>query len=220
MLKSILFLIISFIATYTFAQRCQNPNVRLQRLNTIELNKDTAFIWVKNDLNFIQLQAYDTVADIGSFDGYYPSLYSVFTDSISFFLNDINAEGFLQFDSIQTLCTRIRGSNLTNSFQIVLGGEENTNLPTNLFSKVILRDVLYHFKNMDAMLMDIKKTLKSNGKLVLFEPLLIEDSMVENLCKGTMTKKQLLFLMTKNGFKLTREFAVKNDRFWLEFEMK
>jgi hypothetical protein len=220
MLKTTLFLTFSLQITFAFAQKCQNPDARLQRLNSMGFNKDTAFIWVKEDLKFIQIKSKDTIADIGSFDGYYPSLYSVFTDSVAFFLNDINQDGFLQFDSIQILCTKIRGSKLTNTFTIVIGPDENTNLPTDLFLKVILRDVLHHFKNMDAMLIDIKKTLKFGGKLMLFEPLLIENSTVTNLCKGTMTRVQLLALMSKNGFILSRELAVKNDRFWLEFEVR
>ena len=146
MRKSFLLYIGLLTATYIVAQTCQNPGMRLEWLRQPGLTKDTIYKWVKNDLDFIQIQKRDTIADIGSYDGYYPLMYSIFTDSVAFYLNDISSTGFGYFDSIKSICTRLKGPLISNKFTTVIGNDSSTKLPGHLFSKVIIRDALHHFK--------------------------------------------------------------------------
>jgi hypothetical protein len=101
------------------------------------------------------LNKYDTVADIGSYDGHYPLVYSIFSDSVAFYLNDISDAGFTYFDSIETECNKIKGSPVSNKFIMMIGSDTCTNLPARFFRKVIVRDALHHFKQPDKMLADI-----------------------------------------------------------------
>jgi SAM-dependent methyltransferase len=217
--KSVFILSLIFISFITTSQTCLNPSYKLNKLKSKGLTKDTIYNWVQKDLSFIQLTSHDTIADIGSYNGYYPLLYSVSTDSIVFYLNDIVNTGFIYFDSIYTLCTKIRGSKITNEFKIVMGENDSTNLPSITFNKIILRDALHHFKSPVSMLTDIKRIIKPNGKLILFES--IKNSQVPNatLCKGSMTKDELVKLLGENGFTLTRQKFTENDRFWFEFKL-
>jgi hypothetical protein len=214
-------MLIWFLAVTTAtAQTCQNPGARLEQLRTNNLNKDSIYQWVKSDLEFAGLKKGDTVADVGSYDGYYPLIYSIFSDSVAFYLNDISPEGFIYFDSIQTTCAEKKGRRLTNSFKIVMGNDSCTNLPTHMFNKVIVKDALHHFKLMDKMLVDIKRIMKSEtkAKLILFEPIK-EQTESENLCRGALYREALLKLMVGNGFKLLRELPIKNKGSWFEFDL-
>jgi SAM-dependent methyltransferase len=217
--KNIFLFSFIFISCIINSQTCLNPSYKLNKLKSKGVNKDTIYNWVQKDLSFIQLAPQDTVADVGSYNGYYPSLYSVSTDSIVFYLNDIVNEGFVYFDSINTICKKIRGDKMTNEFKIILGENESTNLPSNTFNKVILRDALHHFKSPIKMIVDIKRIIKPNGKLLLFESIRNPKVDNSNLCRGSMTKEELLKLMVENGFVMTLEKFTENDRFWFEFKL-
>ena len=215
----ILILSLLFISILTNAQTCLNPSYKLNKLKAKGVNKDTIYNWAKNDLLFIELKPHDSVADIGSYNGYYPSLYSVSTDSIVFYLNDIVDEGFAYFDSINNLCKNIRGTSFTNKFEIILGNDDSTKLPANTFNKVILRDALHHFKHPIKMLEEIKRIIKPNGKIFLFESIINPNIEDQNLCKGSLTNDELIKLMLENGFTLTKQEHVGNSRFWFEFKL-
>jgi len=206
-----------FLSVSVSGQVCKNPSSRLNKLRSDLVTRDSINRWVRNDLSFLQLQAHDTIADIGSFNGYYPCLYSVSSDSIVFYLNDVINEGFVYLDSIQAVCAKKRGSKLTNQFKVVIGEETSTNLPSSGFNKVMLRDALHHFKNPAAMLQDIKRIMKLHAKLILFEPIVNPGNSNPNLCRGSMTREVFLKLMEDNGFKLSRELAVADDRYWFVF---
>jgi hypothetical protein len=155
--------IITFAALLIIAialgQGYSNAGVRLARLKSKEATKDNIFRHVKNDLEFIQPKANEIIADIGSYDGYYPAMYSIFSDSVTFYLNDIDKVGFESLDSLLFYCSKIRGHPITNTFNIVIGKDSITNLPTRFFDKVILRDALHHFQNREKMLANIAKII-------------------------------------------------------------
>lgn len=201
------------------SQTCFNPSFKLNKLKSKGLTKDTIYNWVQKDLSFIQLTSHDTIADIGSYNGYYPSLYSVSTDSIVFYLNDIVNEGFVYFDSINTICTKIRGAKMTNEFKITLGDNDATNLPSHTFNKVILRDALHHFKSPAKMLTDIRRIIKLNGKLLLFESIKNPQLPNSTICRGSMTEDELKKILQENGFVMTRQKFTENDRYWFEFKL-
>lgn len=162
----------------------------------------------------------DTIADIGSYDGYYPLLYSIFSDSTVFYLNDITSYGFVYFDSIKAVCTKIKGHDLSNKFTIVIGQDSSTKLQDHMFNKVIVRDALHHFKSMDIMLADIKRIMKPKAKLILFEPIRGRNLNTETLCKGAMTADELLNLLIKNGYILIRELPQTIGGSWFEFKLR
>jgi len=202
----------------TYGQTCGNPGARIERLKAAQLSKDSIYNLVKTDLDFIKPIPNDTIADIGSYDGYYPLVYSIFSDSVVFYLNDISSDGFSYFDSIEDICTKIKRHNLSNKFTVVIGNDSSTSLRDHMFNKVVIRDALHHFKSMDIMLSDIKRIMKSNAKLILFEPIRGRNINEETLCKGAMTVDNLIKLLNKNGFVLAREFPQTIGGSWFEFK--
>ena len=218
LINKLALLVALLLATHAAAQTCGNPGARLARLRADNFTRDSVNMFVKNDLEFIKIDKYDTIADIGSYDGFYPLLYSIFTDSVSFYMNDISKAGFAYFDSLRRVCDEKIGADFTNSFQIVMGDDSCSNLPGHFFTKVIARDALHHFKLMGKMLQEIKRIMKPGAKLFLFEPIKGETEM-PNLCRGAMTRQELFALMTQNGFGMTKELAVQNKGCWFEFSV-
>ncbi len=218
--KAALFFVCVLIGITTYSQTCLDPGFYLNGLKLHKPTKDTIYKWRRKELDFIKIKKHDTIADIGSFDGYYPLLYSIFSDSSVFYLNDITQSGFVYYDSIKTICEQIRGSNFTNKFNIVIGNDSSTKLPDHLFNIVIVREALHHFKMQDKMLADIKRIMKSDkdAKLILYEPIRGQ-SKREDLCAGAMTKTDLIALLNRNGFILSKELD-DNDRSWFEFVLK
>ncbi|MGQ0829675.1 MAG: class I SAM-dependent methyltransferase [Bacteroidota bacterium] len=217
MTKTIFIFYCIFWTVNVSGQTCSNPDARLRRLNLPNTNADTIYRWVKNDLALLQINQSDTIADIGSYDGYYPMLYSVFSDSAVFYLNDIKSEGFAYMDSIRNLCVKFKGQNISNKFIVVIGHDTSTNLSNNMFDKVIIRDALHHFKSIDKMLVDVKRIIKEQGQLILFEPVRKQDSPNENMCAGAMTKTNLLEILNRHGFQLLNEIESKNSFSWFKF---
>jgi SAM-dependent methyltransferase len=191
----------------TVMAQTKGPGARIYHLRSANVTRDTIYDRVKDDLAFIQYRVHDTVADVGSYDGYYPAMYSLFSDSVSFYLNDVSDEAITKFDSIKLLCESKLGRKFTNSFKIALGSELSTNLPTHTFDKVILHDALHHFTHMDDMLQDIGRVMKPGAKLLL----------APWLCRGVMTKQAMMSLLHRNGFKLTRERLLPGNKNWFEF---
>ncbi len=218
--KIILIFGCTLLTVTALGQTCQNPGARLARLTATTVTKDSIHQRVKNDLDFIRPTRQDTIADIGSFDGYYPAVYSIFSDSVVFYLNDITNAGFAHLDSIKAACARIRGRDFSNKFIIRIGTDSSTNLPGHFFNKVVIRDALHHFKSKDAMLLDVKRIMKPQASLILFEPVRGRNLNTETLCKGAMTAEELLGLMNKNGFTLTRELSQNTGGTWFEFRRK
>jgi Methyltransferase domain len=212
---------LSFILLFTnqIHTQCVNPETRIERLKSKGFTKDSIAIKYKNELDFLDLMPHETIADVGSYDGYYPVLYSIFTDSISFYLNDITYEGFKNFKSIKALCEAKRDKNQTNTFKIVIGNEESTNLPNVSFNKIIIRDALHHCKNMSKILEDVRQIMKKETSLFLFEPIKLGNEMDEKLCTHAMTRDAFLELMNTHNFILKKEIALDINHHWFMFKI-
>jgi 2-polyprenyl-3-methyl-5-hydroxy-6-metoxy-1,4-benzoquinol methylase len=219
-MKKYTFLYLILLLANQIHTQCVNPETRFERLKSRNFTRDSIAIKYKNELDFLNLMPHDTIADVGSYDGYYPSIYAIFTDSISFYLNDITYEGFKNFKALKALCEAKRSQNQTNSFKIIIGNAESTNLPDRFFNKIILRDVLHHCENMSKILEDVKRLMKKETSLFLFEPLKLGNEMDENLCARTMTRDTFLELMNAHNFILNKEMALDENHSWFMFKQK
>lgn len=215
-------LIVLFLLLWNFniyGQTCNNPEARLRKLKSKTVTTDTIFKWINKDLDILNLQAGDTVADIGSYDGYYPTLYSIYNDSITFYLNDIRKEGFLYLDSIRQAVENISGNKVSNEFNIVIGNDSSTNLQANSFNKVIIRDALHHFHSVEKMLQEIIKIMEPESELMLIEPIRGQNN-IYSVCEGAMTEEELLNLLFNNGFELIKKTKGQKSLGWYKFKLK
>lgn len=184
-----------------------------------DFKRDSLYKLVKEEFEFLQLKAGDTVADVGSFIGYYPVLYSVYVDSVTFYLNDIVDTGFRSLDYIHSELYKIRKHPQTSTFKIVIGTTVTTGLPDMKFTKVVLRDAFHHFEKRNEMLEDIKRIMKDDASLLVYEAFRIYDEPANTRCKGVLWREDFLKVMKDAGFVLIRERNMGDECYWLEYRM-
>lgn len=121
----------------------------------------------------ITFQAGDTIADIGTADGWFAAALSAYSDSLTFYLEDVDSSVWsrVEFDSAVQHFSRARGKRVSNQFHYVKGTDKATGLPSNTFHKVLIIDTYHHFKHRDEMLSNVVSLLKPGGKIVILEAL-------------------------------------------------
>jgi SAM-dependent methyltransferase len=170
---------------------------------------DSLYKTLEKELQFLDFQPFEFVADIGSYDGYYPVAYSIFQDFVHFTLQDISNDGFYQLDSLLILARAKKKKPLTCTYKIVIGNDSISNCANATFDKVILRDVLHHTVYPAAFLQEMKRLLKPNASLFLMEPIRTNTSDDVGICTGAMTQQDLWQFIENQGFRI-----IKNEQFY------
>ncbi|HEY6162519.1 MAG TPA: methyltransferase domain-containing protein [Bacteroidia bacterium] len=206
-------------ALVSCAPRNKVPYEQLNKLTLLQKfyqDKETLYRDNKFAVRFLDLHAGETLADIGAFDGIWDGIYSVFTDSVTFYIEDITDKGFGRNDSIMAYCQKLRGLPSHSKVIKVLGNETSTNLPSSSFDKVICNESFHHFGQPVLMLAEIKRMLKPGGSLF------IRDSLKRRWRKQShfhYSKKEMICLVEQNGFILKRDVSQRHMAL-LEFSMK
>jgi len=133
----------------------------------------------------VPFAAGDTVADIGSADGWFAAALSMYTDSITFFLEDIDSGAWsrTKFDSAVNHFAAINQKKLSHQFHYVKGTEKNTHLTRNIFHKVLIVDTYHHFSHRDEMLTDVASLLRPGGKVIILEALARKPGDIHHGCR-------------------------------------
>ena len=157
------------------AQKKQKP---------ISFEYGKAYTYAECQENYLEFIKYfgikngDVIAEVGAASGYNLGGMSVFTDSISFYVQDIEPHYLNQkeFDKMVGHYSSIRKNSQTNTFQFVIGTERKTNLPDATFDKIIIYNTFHEFTYINEMIFDISKKLKPTGKIILYEGLSYNNS--------------------------------------------
>lgn len=156
----------------------------------------------ENDLlNFFEFKKGQTVAEIGTFDGANIGGFSILTDSITFYAQDIDSINLTQkkFDKMIKHCTKYK-KRLTNKFHLCIGTVKSTNLPDNTFDKILLISTIHEFTFMDEMMTDIYRKLKPSGQLYILETRCDSHQNYQTADEmTTMMKKYNFHLVKKDG---------------------
>jgi len=157
--------------------------------NCIVISESThPSIWqlTKNTyLKIIDFKNKDTVVSIGVGSGSQEFLFSIFTDSITFYMEDIDTScitcekiknKYLPYYSV------IRGSNITNSFIPASGTDTTINVKNNVADKVLIFNVYHHFSNDIAMVKECKRILKPKGKIFIDEAVMNSNKFSYKFC--------------------------------------
>lgn len=205
-MKPFIFYCLAFvIATTTcLAQRNDSPEFYLRvKRKKIEVLLQAA-----------DFQSQDTIADIGAGNSWLDLAVGVYRDSLHFYLENIDSTQIKResFDKAMEAFARLKGSQITCHYTFSLGSEKDTQLPSAYFNKVLLVDTYHHFSFRDEMLTDIKRILKPNGKLVVFEVLARKKGDIYKPCQTMIyTKDQIVSSICLNGFRLERIFKTVNS---------
>ena len=156
------------------------------------------------ELDFYGFHSRQVVASIGAQCGHWEAAFAATTDSIHFYLEDIDTSFFNQrqvgfawhyYDSL-------RGSTMTCTYTLITGTEESTLLPENTFDKIIIINSFHEFTRVDEMLADIKKKLKTDGILYIDEAVPKRPGQLHGICKKPMlTPEEMISILSRNGYK-------------------
>ena len=169
----------------------------------------------RNDfLKEYNFKKHEVVAEVGAASGWMLGLLSVFTDSVTFYVEDIDTN-YLNADQFQKVVkhyTSIRKTPQTNSFHFVIGNFKETKLPEKTFDKVILDNTFHEITEPDAMIDDIITKIKPDGQIIIREKFsndiryTYHEGCYIRSYKVSMLQKQ----MEKRGFYITHMSDPKN----------
>lgn len=132
-------------------------------LNKLQCN------WFKSVIKDFGIKNGEVIADVGAASGWVEGVFSLFLDSVIFYVQDIDTNYLskTQLDKVVKYYSGLRETTQTNKFIHVIGTSKKTNLPDTIFDKVILNNSLHEmFKGM-KMIRDIKKKIKLRGKIIV-----------------------------------------------------
>ena len=114
----------------------------------------------------------EVVADIGAGNGYIEAMLSIFYDSITFYIQDIDTSVCNQkvIDDVVRFYEQVNGVPFTNTFIVANGTDSTTNLPDNTFDKIFMFYTFQYIKKPRAFILDVKKKIKHNGLFYVINP--------------------------------------------------
>ena len=110
----------------------------------------------------------------------------------------------IQPQMLQLLSRRAAEAKLEN-IDMILGTVTDPKLPTNEVDLILMVDVYHEFSHPQAMLAEIRKSLKPNGRIALVE-FREEDPSVPIKPEHKMSKRQVVKEYAANGFKIGSEY--------------
>ncbi|MBM1106202.1 class I SAM-dependent methyltransferase [Aurantibacter crassamenti] len=147
-------------------------------------------------LGNLNIEADDTIADIGAGSGYHVFQMAPSITSGLIYAVDIQDEMLAELE-------RKKENGNHKNIKIIKGSERSVNLPENAVAKVLLVDVYHEFDYPFEMITSIKKALHVDGKIYLIE-YRGEDENVPIKKLHKMTEKQAVKEMKAAGMKLEK----------------
>jgi SAM-dependent methyltransferase len=136
-------------------------------------------------LDTITFKKGEIIADIGAGKGTMVALLSIFHDSLTFYIQDIDTLVCNQtaFNEVIQHYQKVRGKPFTNQFNIVHGTDRETNLPDDTFDKIFILWTYQYFKEPKAIMSDLRLKLKENGLVYMVNPDVDIETSREHLLK-------------------------------------
>lgn len=156
------------------------------------------------ELQILDLQAGDVIADIGAGSGVRMLMFAMLQDSMEVYMEDIDSTCLnpSQFESWRAWYAQMQGHPFHCDFHLVIGTETETNLPEHHFDKLFVTVSFHHFSAPEQMLQDLKRKLKPDGRIFLIENVVRKSGhRRRRLCDDPLkTESDLRALFTAQGF--------------------
>jgi SAM-dependent methyltransferase len=123
-------------------------------------------------LDTINFKKGEIIADVGAGNGYLEGMLSLFNDSLTFYIQDIDTSICNQktVDKVVDFYKRLKKKPFTNKFYVVNGSDVETNLPNATFDKILMIFTYPYLKYPKVFITDIKQKLKPDGRMYLINP--------------------------------------------------
>lgn len=154
-------------------------------------------------ISFYHFQPGEIVASIGAQCCNWEAAYAATTDSLQFFLEDIDSNFFNQRQAsfAWKYYGDLRKKRLSSSFKLILGDEKRTHLPDGVFDKIVIINSFHEFSYQKEMLQDISSKLKPGGILFIDETLAVRSGELHIQChKRIYLDHELISILKENGY--------------------
>ena len=168
---------------------------------------------MQKSLSIYNFQPNETIASIGASSGVWEIWFASQVEGLTFYLQDIDPLNCNQeeLDYGVKYYEKLLQKPISGKFIPIVGTQSETNLPQNIFDKVLIINSLHEFETPELILQDINKILKPNGKLFIEEQLAKFSGEIHEGCgKRLLTQNELINLLNKSHFEL-KKIYLKND---------
>jgi SAM-dependent methyltransferase len=123
-------------------------------------------------IDTLRFEPGETIADVGAGNGYIEAMLSIFHDSLTFYIQDIDSAVCNQkaINEVVAFYQNVKGKPILNKFNTVTSSDNETNLPNDTFDKILMLWTYQYFKNPKAIMTDLRLKLKNNGLLYVINP--------------------------------------------------
>ena len=175
---------------------------------------------MQKSLSIYNFQQNETIASIGASSGVWEIWFASQIDYLTFYLQDIDAQNCNQAEINEGIAyfEKLVSKKNTGKFIPIIGTQSATNLPKNTFDKVLIINSLHEFETPEIILQDIRKILKSNGKLFIEEQNAKFLGEIHEGCgKRLFTESEIVKLLKKYSFELMEKHFKDNGVMIYEF---
>ncbi len=171
--KSIMLIILSFLNLYA----CKTP----VDSGSMQPYDGYPFLYSKEEIKktlddrcvgSIKFNKGEIIADIGAGNGYIEAMLSIFNDSLTFYIQDIDTSVCNQqsIDTVVDFYQEVNGRPFTNKFIVINGTDTKTNLPDSIFDKILMVRTYSYLKEPRKFIMDVHENLKDDGLFYVINP--------------------------------------------------
>jgi SAM-dependent methyltransferase len=123
-------------------------------------------------IDTIKLRKGEVIADIGAGNGTIEAMLSIFHDSLTFYIQDIDTSVCNQkaINEVVNFYQNVKGKPFTNKFIPITGADNGTNLPNDTFDKILMLWTYQYFKYPQAIMTDLRLKLKEDGLMYIVNP--------------------------------------------------
>jgi SAM-dependent methyltransferase len=132
---------------------------------------------IKNELashclDTINFRKGEVIADIGAGNGYLEGMLSLFRDSLTFYIQDIDTTicNKSAVGKVADFYKNLKKEPFNNNFIAVNGTDSTTNLPDNIFDKILMINTYQYIKKPKPFIKDVHKKLKNDGLFYVINP--------------------------------------------------
>jgi SAM-dependent methyltransferase len=124
-------------------------------------------------LDTINIENGETIADVGAGNGYLEGMLSLFHDSLTFYIQDVDTSICNQksVDKVVDFYKKLKGKPFNSKFYMVNGSDFETNLPDETFDKIFMLNVYPCLKYPQILMTDLKQKLKPDGRMYVINPI-------------------------------------------------
>jgi ubiquinone/menaquinone biosynthesis C-methylase UbiE len=160
---------------------------------------------MQKSLSIYNFKQNEIIASIGASSGVWEIWFASQVEDLTFYLQDIDPLNCNQ-EEIEygiNYYEKLLQKPISGKFIPIIGTQSTTNLPQNIFDKVLIINSLHEFKTPKLILQDIHKILKLNGKLFIEEQIAKFSGEIHEGCgKRLFTENELIDMLKKCSFEV------------------